>query len=146
MLLLTLGSCWAYTDPHVMLLLSIYVLYSNVNYWNCVWSLMEINLMSPGRPQDLDVLWHSWVRGSRGDSKQRPWHLSRLLVVRSPHVWAVNRWDVFCHVLWWRLLAILKCCLLYGRRDHCSKMHGPTLLEDNVCGNNVWSVFTATVV
>jgi hypothetical protein len=47
--------------------------------------------MFSGWPEDLDLLRHAGVRGSRGHPEQGARHLRRLLVPRGPHVRAPHR-------------------------------------------------------
>ena len=43
------------------------------------------------RQQDLDLLWHSWIRRSWNNSQQRSWPSRWLLVAWRPHVRASHR-------------------------------------------------------
>ena len=67
----------------------------NMWFWAglCKWTGFSVTYFSiPGWTQDLDLLRHPRVRGSRGHPQQGSRHQRRLLVTRSPHVWAPHWW------------------------------------------------------
>lgn len=65
------------------------------NRWNFFFFPGRLWLRKKDRvwEENVDVLWDAGVRSTRNHLEQRPRHLSRLLVARNPHVWALN-WQV----------------------------------------------------
>lgn len=51
-----------------------------------LWILQE----DQWRKQDLDLLWHPWIRSSWNHPQQGTWSIGGLLVFGCPHVWAFN--------------------------------------------------------